>query len=168
MQGNTVTKEKAILSENKDNLTESLAQLVRNLNYNENNDIDTATLKTISDLRNRVEEIELTDLTYTIITAAITIMITIIMNALITNLLAKPMAKCRKNILICGCCCTVRPEEEVKIKMTPYNDKEEESLLDGEYKKNYPELYMYQLSITSAEIKQKPTPTLRNGEKSKK
>ena len=110
----------------------------------------------------------MTDLTQTIITAAITIIITIIMNALITNILAKPMAECRKNIVVCGCCCTVRPKEEVKIEMKPINEKEEELLLDGEYNKNYPELYMSQLSITSAETKQDPIPTPRHGEKSKK
>ena len=167
IQENTVTKEKAILTDNKDDLTESLAQVVRNLNYNENNDIDTAMLKTMSDLRNRVEEIELTDLTYTIITAAITIMITIIMNAIITNILAKPMAECRKNILVCGCCCTIRPKENVEIEMTKTKDNEEESLMDGEYKKNYPELYMSQLSYTSKETKQTLMPTPRYGEKSK-
>ena len=168
VQENNVTEEKAMLTENKDDLTESLAQVVRKLNYNENNDIDTATLKTISQLRSRIDEIEMTDLTQTIITAAITIIITIIMNALITNILAKPMAECRKNIVVCGCCCTVRPKEEVKIEMKPINEKEEELLLDGEYNKNYPELYMSQLSITSTETKQDPIPTPRNGEKSKK
>ena len=164
---NNVTKEKAILTENKDDLTESLAQVVRNLNYNENNDIDTATLKTISQLRKRIEEIEMTDLTYTVITSAITIIITIIMNALITKILAKPMAECRKNILVCGCCCTVRPKEDIKIEMKQKTEDEEESLMDGEYKKNYPELYMSQLSITSKDTKQTPLPTPRYGEKSK-
>ena len=159
---NDITRDKKQLTDNTNDNLGTLLQAIERLNYSEYANVDTALIKSVAEMEKKIQMISTQEVNLTChaITSAVSIITTLILTIILSQVKAKILGGCRKNVLICGCCCAVRPEDNTNAIIN--HTKEEEVPLKEDKPVHYPDLDLYASnnSITSAE---RPKPTPRSG-----
>ena len=101
------------------------------------------------------------NITHHAITAAVSITTTLILTIILSQIKGRIIGGCRKNVLICGCCCAVRPEDSTNAILN-HTKQEEEAPLQGDKPVHYPDLDLY-ASNNSITSRERPKPTPRSG-----
>ena len=136
----------------------SLTKALSQFNYTTNNEIETNIIKNQASLKERILKLEKSNEQTTIY--ATTIILSSIIAATIISIVCcmKPMiiGKITKNLMICGCCCGIKPNEHNALTLQENTEKqhieEQENFI--ERNKMYPDFAKSELSLSPDEKKQ--------------
>ena len=160
---NDLTGDKKRLANNSEDNLGSLIQGIKRLNYSEYGNVDTALIKSVADMKKMIKLMneQEVNITHHAITAAVSITTTLILTIILSQIKGRILGGCRKNVLICGCCCAVRPEDSTNAILN-HAKQEEEAPLQEDKPVHYPDLDLY-ASNNSITSRERPKPTPRSG-----
>ena len=162
---NDLTKDKKRLANEPEGNLGSLLQAIKGLNYSEYANVDTALIESLANMEKTIKLLNKKEanITHHAITAAVSITTTLILTIILSQVKGKILGGCRRKVLICGCCCAVRPEDNTNA-IIHHAKQEEETPLQEEkpVPLHYPDLDLY-ASNNSITSRERPKPTPRSG-----